>query len=77
MNFIIKLFKSTNLVIRNKYNSILVMINKLIKYLHIIACKERFTIKQLEYIVLNRLIRYHNILKGLTSNKDKLFTSNY
>jgi hypothetical protein len=53
------------------------MIDKLIKYSHIIACKEKFIAKQLEYIVLNRLIRYHNIFKELTSDKDKLFTSNY
>ncbi len=66
-----------NLAIGDKYDSILVMIDKLIKYLHIIACKEKFIAKQLEYIVLNRLIRYHDILKGLTSNRDKLFTSNY
>ncbi len=77
MNFIIKLPKSTNLAIGDKYDSILVMIDKLIKYSHIIACKDKFTTKQLEYIVLNRLIRYHDIPKGLTSDKDKLFTSNY
>ncbi len=53
------------------------MINKLIKYLHIIICEEKFIVEQLEYIVLNRFIRYHNILKGLISDKDKLFTSNY
>jgi len=66
-----------NLAIGDRYNSILVMINKLIKYLHIIACKKKFIAKQLRYIILNRLIRYHDILKGLTSDKDKLFTSNY
>ncbi len=53
------------------------MINKLIKYLYIIACKEKFIVEQLEYIVLDQLIRYHNILKELTSDRDKLFTSNY
>ncbi len=53
------------------------MINKFTKYLYIIACKEKFTIEQLKYIVLDRLIRYYNIFKELTSNKDKLFTSNY
>ncbi len=77
MNFIIKLSKSTNSTIEDKYNSILVMIDKLIKYSHIIACKEKFIAKQLKYIVLNRLIRYHNILKGLINDRDKLFTSNY
>ena len=53
------------------------MIDKLIKYLYIVACKKKFIVEQLKYIILNRLIRYHNILKGLTSDKDKLFTSNY
>jgi len=77
MNFIIKLPKSTNLATRERYNSILVMVDKLTKYSHIIACKEKFTVEQLGYIVLNRLIRYHDIPKGLTSDRDKLFTSNY
>ncbi len=77
MNFIIKLPKSTNLATKERYDSILVMIDKLIKYLYIIACKEKFIVEQLEYIVLNRLIRYHNILKELINDRDKLFTSNY
>ncbi len=53
------------------------MINKFIKYLHIIACKKKFIAKQLKYIILNRLIQYYDISKKLTSDKDKLFTSNY
>jgi len=77
MNFITKLPKSTNLATEERYDSILIMVDKLIKYLHIIACKEKFTAEQLRYIVLNRLIRYHDILKELISDKDKLFTSNY
>ncbi len=77
MNFITKLPKSTNPAIEERYDSILVMIDKLTKYSHIIACKEKFTAEQLRYIVLNRLIRYHDIPKGLTSDRDKLFTSNY
>jgi len=77
MNFIIKLPKSTNSATEDKYDSILMMVDKLIKYSHIIACKEKFTAEQLEYIVLNRLIRYHDILKELISDRDKLFTSNY
>jgi len=77
MNFIIKLPKSTNLATEDKYDSILVMVDKLTKYSHIIACKDKFTIEQLEYIVLDQLIRYHDIPKGLISDRDKLFTSNY
>jgi len=71
------LLKSTNLAIKDRYNLILVIIDKLIKYLYIIVCKEKFIVKQLEYIVLDRLIQYYNILKKLTSNRKKLFTSNY
>jgi len=67
----------TNLTIEDKYNSILIMIDKLIKYLHVIVCKKKFVAKQLKYIVLNRFIRYHNIFKELTNDKDKLFTFNY
>jgi len=77
MNFITKLPKSTNSATEDKYDSILMMINKLIKYSHIIACKEKFTAEQLRYIVLDRLIRYHDIFKELISDRDKLFTSNY
>ncbi len=71
------MLKSTNLAIKDRHNSILVIIDKLIKYLYIIVCKEKFIVKQLKYIVLDRLIQYYNILKKLTSNRNKLFTSNY
>jgi hypothetical protein len=77
MNFITKLSKSMNLATGERYDSILIMIDKLIKYSHIIACKKKFTAEQLRYIVLNQLIRYHNIFKELISDRDKLFTSNY
>jgi len=49
----IKLLKLTNLAIEDKYNSILIIIDKLIKYSHIIACIKKFIIEQLKYIVLN------------------------
>jgi len=71
------LLKLTNLAIKNKYNLILIIINKLIKYLYIIVCKKKFNTKQLKYIILNQLLQYYNIFKRLTSNKDKFFTSNY
>ena len=71
------MFKSINLVIKNKYNLILIIVNKFIKYLYIIACKKKFIAKKLKYIVLNRLIQYYNIFKKLISNRDKLFISNY
>ena len=77
MNFIIKLLKSGKLVTEVTYNNILIMIDKLIKYSHLIWFKESYSADQLEFIVLNRLIQYHDILKEVTSDRNKFFTSNY
>ena len=77
MNFIIKLSKSEKLIIEITYDSILMIVNKLIKYSYLILFKESYSADQLEFIVLDRLIRYHDISEGITSDRDKLFTSNY
>ena len=77
MNFIVKLFKSKNLTTEETYDSILVMIDRLIKYSHIISFKENYTAKELRNIILDRLIRYHDISKRITSDRNKLFIFNY
>ena len=77
MNFIIKLSKSRNSTINVIYNTILVIVNRFIKYAHFISIKEKNTIKQLKFIVLNRMIRYHEISLRIMSDKNKFFTSNY
>ena len=71
------MLKSTNLATKDRYNLILIIIDKLVKYLYIIIYTKKFIVEQLKYNILNRLIQYYNILKELISNKDKLFTSNY
>ncbi len=71
------MLKLTNLAIKNRYNLILIIINKFIKYLYIIIYKKKFIVEQLKYILLNRLIKYYSIFKRLISNRDKLFISNY
>ena len=53
------------------------MIDRLIKYCHIILFKETYNVEQLRYIVLNRLIRYQRISKEFINDKDKLFIFNY
>ena len=63
MNFIIKLSKSRNSTNEKAYDAILVMIDRLIKYCHIIFFKKTYDVEQLKYIVLNRFIRYHEISK--------------
>ncbi len=77
MDFIIKLPKSRDLVTKDIFNSIIVIINKLIKYAIIIPYKETYKVDQLEYILLDRLIRDHGIPESITSDRDRLFTSYY
>ena len=77
MNFIIKLSKSRNSTNEKTYDVILVIIDRLTKYCHIVFFKETYNVEQLKYVVLNRLIRYHEISKKFINDKDKLFTFNY
>ncbi len=72
-----KLSLSINSTTNENYNSIFVIINRLTKYFHIISFKETYSTKQFEYIVLNKLIKYHEFFKKIISDKNKLFTSNY
>ena len=72
MNFIIKLSKSGKFVTEATYNNIVMIIDRLIKYLHLISFKESYLAAQLEFIVLNRLIQYHDILGRMTNNCDEL-----
>ena len=53
------------------------IINRLTKYIYLMLFCEDYKVKQLKHIILNRLIQYHEILKRLTSDKDKLFTFKY
>lgn len=64
-------------ITKKLYDVILIMIDRLTKYSHIISFKETYSAKQLGYIVLNRLIKYHELLKALISDRDKLFIFNY
>ena len=77
MNFITKLSKSKNSTNEEAYDAILVMIDRLTKYCHIVFFKEAYIVEQLKYIVLDRLIRYQEISKEFINDKDKLFISNY
>ena len=62
---------------KESYDAILIMVDRLTKYSIIVPFKEEYTAEQLEYIVLNRLIRDHGLPKEIINDRDKLFTSNY
>ena len=77
MNFIIKLPLSMNSTIKKNYNAILIIIDRLIKYSHIVLFKKEYTVEQLKYIVLNRLIKYHKLFKKIINDRNKVFIFNY
>ena len=77
MNFIIKLLKFKDLIITEVYDTIIVIMNKLIKYVIILPFKEKYNTEQLVFLLLDRLIRDYNIPKLITLDRDKLFISNY
>ena len=77
IDFIMKLLKSEEIITRVKYDSILVIMDKLTKYTHLILYNKRFTVKQTACVVLDKVIRYHRILKNITLDRDKIFKSNF
>ncbi len=77
IDFIIKLPQLVNPVTNDKYDLIIVIINKLTKYTIIILYKESYNASQLEFILLDRLIRDYSILELITLDRDKLFILNY
>ena len=62
MNFITKLSLSMNSITKKNYDAILIMIDRLIKYSHIAFFKKKYIAEQLEDIVLNKLIKYHEFV---------------
>ena len=77
MDFIVKLPISKDPVTQEEYDTILVIVDRLIKLSHLVPFNKKYTAEQLGFIILDRLIRYYGILEALISNRDKLFTSNY
>ena len=77
MDFITKLLTLTDIVTKEKYDLILVIINKLTKYTEMILFKETYTATELGHILLDKLVKHHGILALITSDRDKLFTSAY
>jgi len=77
MNFIIKLLKFKNLTWKVRFNSILIIVNRLTKYTMFISFREIVTASILTYIILQELISNHELLKKFIINRDKLFMSKF
>jgi hypothetical protein len=77
LDFIVKLPLSKEALIGVKYDFILIVIDRLIKYAYFISYKEDSTVEELVYIFNRNIITNYGILKEIISNKDKLFISNF
>ena len=77
MNFIVKLLLSKNSVWNVTFDSILMIVNQLMKYIMFIFFKKSVMTSILMYIILQELISNHELLKKFIINKDKLFMNKF
>ena len=77
IDFIVKLPKLQDPIIEYEYDSILIIVNRLIKYSYFISYSETIIVPQLGYLILDRLIYYYGIPRIFITDRDKLFILNY
>lgn len=78
MNFIIKLFKFKNSITEFEYNSILMIVNKMIKYTYFISMREEdINIKITTWIILKKVFFKHKILRKIISDRNRKFVSKF
>ena len=77
MDFIVKLSLSKDSITDIKYDSILVVVDRLTKYAHFIPWKEKENAGDLAKVILKEIIANHGIPQSIISDKNKLFTSKF
>ena len=60
-----------------EYNSILVVVDRLIKYIYFILFIETSTVEDLIYIFIKIVVGNYRILDEIILDRDKLFTSKF
>ena len=73
----IKLPLSKELITGIEYDSILVITDRLTKYIYILLYRKASDAKELVYIFLRVIVINYNILDKIISNRDKLFMSKF
>jgi hypothetical protein len=73
LDFVIKLLLSRDPIIKIKYDSILVITDRLIKYTYIILYLKASTAEDLAYMFLRVIITNYSALEEMITNKNKLF----
>lgn len=59
----------------NKYNCILVVVDKFSKYVHFLPLAHPFTAFQVALVYITQVYKLHGLPKDLLSDRDKIFTS--
>jgi len=77
IDFIMKLLKFKDSAWEIRFDSILIIVNRLMKYMMFISFRETATASVLMYIILWELISNHRLLKKFIINRDKLFMSKF
>ncbi|PSN58666.1 hypothetical protein BS50DRAFT_510009, partial [Corynespora cassiicola Philippines] len=62
IDFVTRLLTFYNLVSKVFYNTILVVIDRFIKYAEIILFRNNYTALELVQVILNRVVRYYKLL---------------
>ena len=74
LDFVVKLLKFKEPLIKALYDSILVITDRLTKYEYFILYKEVLSVKELVYIFLRVVTAKHRLSEEIISDRDKLFT---
>ena len=77
LDFIVKLPPSKEPLTGISYDSILVVVDKLTKYVHLEPFQEAATAEELAYIFVKRIVAQHGTPSQIISDRDKLFTSQF
>jgi hypothetical protein len=73
LDFVVKLLLLRDPIIGIKYDSILVIIDRLTKYIYIILYLEANMAENLAYVFLRVVITNYNALEEMISDRDKFF----
>jgi hypothetical protein len=73
LDFVVKLLLSRDPITRIKYDFILVITDRLIKYTYIILYLEASIVEDLVYTFLRVVVANYNALEEMISDKNKFF----
>ena len=77
LDFIVKLPKSKEPLTGKEYDSIMVIVDRLTKYVHLVPYSESSTAEDLAYTFTKVIFAQHGMPDEIISDRDKLFTSQF